>query len=79
MASGSYLGQQKLYMCYGHWGLLTILRNTHLPIFFFFNFKFYFIFKLYKIVLVLPNIKMNPPQVYTKKPRLNGARSLGSV
>ena len=29
---------------------------------FFLNFKFYFIFKLYKIVLVLPNIKMNPPQ-----------------
>ena len=29
----------------------------------FFNF-FYFIFKLYIIVLVLPNIKMNPPQVY---------------
>ena len=25
---------------------------------------FYFIFKLYIIVLVLPNIKMNPPQVY---------------
>ena len=24
---------------------------------------FYFIFKLYKIVLVLPNIEMNPPQV----------------
>ena len=36
-------------------------------IFVFFNiifFKFYFIFKLYIIVLVLPNIKMNPPQVY---------------
>lgn len=32
MASGSYLGQQKLYMRYGHWGLLRILRNTHLPI-----------------------------------------------
>ena len=32
--------------------------------FFFFFFKFYFIFKLYNIVLVLPNIKMNPPQVY---------------
>ena len=31
---------------------------------FLFFFKFYFIFKLYKIVLVLPNIKMNPPQVY---------------
>ena len=29
-------------------------------------FKFYFIFKLYIIVLVLPNIKMNPPQVYTR-------------
>ena len=27
-------------------------------------FKFYFIFKLYIIVLVLPNIKMNPSQVY---------------
>ena len=27
-------------------------------------FKFYFIFKLYITVLVLPNIKMNPPQVY---------------
>ena len=31
---------------------------------FFFN----FIFKLYKIVLVLPNIKMNPPQVYMRSP-----------
>ena len=29
-----------------------------------FFFKFNFIFKLYKIVLVLPNIKMNLPQVY---------------
>ena len=27
-------------------------------------FKFYFIFKLYNIALVLPNIEMNPPQVY---------------
>ena len=26
--------------------------------------KFYFIFKLYNIVLVLPYIEMNPPQVY---------------
>ena len=31
--------------------------------FYFFNF-FNFIFKLYIIVLVLPNIKMSPPQVY---------------
>ena len=30
-----------------------------------FFFLFYFIFKFYKIVLVLPNITMNPPQVYT--------------
>ena len=29
-----------------------------------FFFKFYFIFKLYIIASVLPNIKMNPPQVY---------------
>ena len=35
-----------------------------------FNFflTFNFIFKLYIIVLVLPNIKMNPPQVYTCSP-----------
>ena len=35
---------------------------------FFFFFKFYFIFKLYNIVLVLPNIEMNPPQVYMCSP-----------
>ena len=29
-------------------------------LFFFLIFKFYFIFKLYNIVLVLPNIEMNP-------------------
>ena len=41
-----------------------------LPFFliFFLFFKFYFIFKLYIIVLVLPNIKMNPPQVYMCSP-----------
>ena len=33
-----------------------------------FFFKFYFTFKLYKIVLVLPNIKMNLPQVYMCSP-----------
>ena len=31
-------------------------------------FSFYFIFKLYNIVLVLPNIEMNPPQVYVCSP-----------
>ena len=30
--------------------------------------NFIFIFKLYIIVLVLPNIKMNPPQVYMCSP-----------
>ena len=29
---------------------------------------FYFIIKLYNIVLVLPNIEMNPPQVYLCSP-----------
>ena len=33
-------------------------------------FKFYFIFKLYIIVLVLPNIKMNLPQAYMCSPSL---------
>ena len=33
-------------------------------LFYFYFFKFYFIFKLYIIVLVLPNIEMNPPQVW---------------
>ena len=33
-----------------------------------FFFLFYFIFELYIIVLVLPNIKMNPPQVYMCSP-----------
>ena len=36
----------------------------NIKLFFFFN----FIFKLYIIVLVLPNIKMNPPQVYMCSP-----------
>ena len=36
--------------------------------FFFSLFFFNFIFKLYIIVLVLPNIKMNPPQVYMCSP-----------
>ena len=33
-----------------------------------FFFYFYFIFKLYNIVLVLPNIEMNLPQVYMCSP-----------
>ena len=45
------------------------IKIRKLDIFFFlFFFKFYFIFKLYIIVLVLPNIKMNPPQAYMCSP-----------
>ena len=48
------------FMKYGQSFLISrILADS-----FFFFFYFYFIFKLYIIVLVLPNIKMNPPQVY---------------
>jgi len=36
--------------------------------FIFYFFQFNFIFKLYIIVLVLPNIKTNPPQVYMCSP-----------
>ena len=36
-----------------------------------FFFILYFIFKLYSIVLVLPNIEMNPPQVWIKTGILN--------
>ena len=41
---------------------------NQISFFFLFFFKFYFIFKLYNIVLVLPNIEMNPPQVYPRSP-----------
>ena len=44
----------------GWMSIVYYFDRTHFS--FFFN--FYFIFKLYIIVLVLPNIKMNPPQVY---------------
>ena len=37
-------------------------------LFFFLVFLSFFFFKLYIIVLVLPNIKMNPPQVYMCSP-----------
>ena len=43
------------------------LVSLHLKKLFFF-FSFYFIFKLYIIVLVLPNIKMNPSQAYMCSP-----------
>ena len=45
-------------------GQETVKSWSKTALFFFFN----FIFKLYIIVLVLPNIKMNPPQVYMRSP-----------
>ena len=47
--------------------------HSSIPFFFFFGFlrfffKFYFIFKLYNIVLVLPYIEVNPPQAYICSP-----------
>ena len=49
-----------------HWPTRKVLDQFLIGfcLFFFFN----FIFKLYIIVLVLPNIKMNPPQVYMCSP-----------
>ena len=46
------------------WGLI-LCQSFHLLLFFFY---FILFFKLYIIVLVLPNIKMNPPQVYMCSP-----------
>ena len=47
---------------------MEIVREVFNEIFTLFFFNFYLIFKLYIIVLVLPNIKMNPPQVYMCSP-----------
>ena len=44
-------------------GINNIAYGTQMTLFF-----FNFIFKLYNIVLVLPNIEMNPPQVYPRSP-----------
>ena len=46
----------------------------------FFFISFFFIFRLYITVLVLPNITMNPPQVYTCfifKPRIKPNTKIG--
>ena len=50
-------------------GIITSKEHPRMISFiFYFIYLFIFIFKLYKIVLVLPNIKMNPPQVYMCSP-----------
>ena len=58
-------------------GMISTIISSHMFSFSFFSdisltciffFLFYFIFKLYNIVLFLPNIEMNPPQVYICSP-----------
>ena len=49
-------------------GVSCIAGGFFFFFFFFFLFVFYFIFKLNITVLDLPNIKMNPPQVYMCSP-----------
>ena len=59
---GSYVsctGRQVLYHQCPLWR--RHVQEEHFMLIFL---KFYFIFKFYIIVLVLPNIKMSPPQVY---------------
>ena len=50
--------------------MIIFLFFFSIQIFFIYFLPFFlnFIFKLYIIVLVLPNIKMNPPQVYMHSP-----------
>ena len=43
---------------------MTFFVCLFLNFIFFIFFKFYFVFKLYIIVLVLPNIRMNPPMTF---------------
>ena len=50
-----------------HWGYSQGPAEDRNHVDFFLK-NFYFIFKLYNIVLVLPNIEMNLPQVYPRSP-----------
>ena len=50
-----------------YWSLFSFFF-LFIFLFIYFFFKFYFIFKLNITVLDLPNIKMNPPQVYMCSP-----------
>ena len=56
-----YMRQQKR-----HWCKKFLTSNIHISLYFFYFFNF--IFELYIIVLVLPNIEMSPPQVYLCSP-----------
>ena len=53
------------------WPVVILNKKHKTTKLFFFVLFFNFIFKLYSIVLVLPNIEMNPPQVYLCSPSWN--------
>ena len=70
-----FLDTEKILEGFSSWSMCQELYPLSTPIFFFFGhpvyfilffwiYLFYFIFKLYIVVLVLPNIKMNPPHVH---------------
>ena len=63
LGSGMNLTMESLINDSNH-QFLYLLNRVNFILFIY----FYFIFKLYNIVLVLPNIEMNPPQVYTCSP-----------
>ena len=73
------LGMCPFLLCWSfHWHIIVLSNSllsfvlllvvTSLFTILFFIYFYFFIFKLYNIVLVLPNIKMNPPQVYMCSP-----------
>ena len=64
LGHGPHLEQQRPRLQAHREGFVHKLGHCDLILFFFFN----FIFKLYNIVLVLPNIEVNPPQVYPCSP-----------
>ena len=59
-----------LFFCLFWCVFIMYLNRLHnsIPFHLVYFFKFYFIFKLYNIVLVLPNTEMYPPQVYMCSP-----------
>ena len=58
----------RCYICNFSFFFLFWLFALYLFFLLFLFFLFYFIFKLYNILLVLPYIKMNPPQAYMCSP-----------
>ena len=68
MFKGGAVALSKILSTLQEWKEHCQTHGFMLLLFFFFYNSFFFIFKLYIIVLLLPNIKMNPPQVYMCSP-----------